>query len=287
MSELLVRGARLACQQVGEGPDLVFVHGLAASRAFWFAQYVLPLQDRFRITCFDLRGHGYSERTASGYSATAMAEDLAGVLDALDVQRCDLVGHSYGGGVALEFAVQQPQRLRSLTVLDTKVNALQPTQRLADMPQLSAFEIEVAQRSGIDWEAEDQIGLRFLEAVARLRAAGETIPVRDSVTPFGEGRGALRTAKAWLELIDTPGVREELLQAGAAGERIADRLAALPVQLIYGGLSRCQPSCRALSQRLPSADVVLLPDGGHFFPLSHAALVREKLLAFWERHRSR
>lgn len=49
MGEVVVNGCRLAYQQVGEGPDLVFVHGLAASRAFWFAQYALPLAQHFRV----------------------------------------------------------------------------------------------------------------------------------------------------------------------------------------------------------------------------------------------
>lgn len=271
---------KLAWQQIGEGPDLVFVHGLAASRAFWFAQYALPLAQRYRCTLYDLRGHGYSEAADSGYSASAQADDLAAVLDEAGIERCRLVGHSYGGGVALEFAVRHPQRVSSLCIMDTKVNALQPRQMLADMPHLSAFEIEVARRSGIDWEAEEQIGLRFLEAVARLKTSGEEIPTRDSVTPFGEGRGALRTAKAWIELIDKPGVREELLVPGADAQTIAARLAGMPLLLIYGELSRCLPSCRSLQGLLPEAEVEIVPGGGHFFPLSHAASVRERLERF-------
>lgn len=271
----------LAWQQMGEGDDVVFVHGLAASRAFWFAQYVLPLQARYRITTFDLRGHGYSGRADSGYSAAAMAQDLAQVIGEAGIERCHLVGHSYGGGVALEYAVAHPGRLHSLAILDTKVNALQPRQMLADMPYLSPFEIDVAQRSGIDWEREEQIGLRFLEAVARLKVSGETLPVRDAVTPFGEGRGALRTAKAWLELIDTPGAREQLLAAGADAPHIANSLAQVPVELIYGELSRCMPSARALQALLPRVPLHVIPDGGHFFPLSHAQAVRALLVEFW------
>ncbi len=287
MSEVIERAEpvtpsrpKLAWQQMGEGPDLVFVHGLAASRAFWFAQYALPLQNRYRVTCFDLRGHGYSGDAPSGYSSAAQADDLLAVLDEAGIERCHLVGHSYGGGIALEFAVRHPQRVASLCIMDTKVNALQPRQMLSDMPYLSAFEIEVAQRSGIDWDREEQIGLRFLEAVARLKVEGAAIPTRDSVTPFGEGRGALRTAKAWVDLISKPGVYEELLMPGADAVQIAARLASMPVLLIYGELSRCMPSCRSLQGLLPAAGVEVVPQGGHFFPLSHAQNVRGWLEAF-------
>ena len=115
---------------------------LAASRAFWFLQYALPLSKHFRITLFDLRGHGYSSMPASGYEAAKAAEDITGLLDHLGIASCVLVGHSYGGGVALEFAGRHPQRVEKLVVLDTKINALQPTQRLSDSPHLSPFEIE-------------------------------------------------------------------------------------------------------------------------------------------------
>lgn len=283
MGETVVAGARLAWQQMGEGPDLVFVHGLAASRAFWFAQYALPLQDHYRCTMYDLRGHGYSERAAAGYSATDLAADLAGLLDELGIARCHLVGHSYGGGVALEYAEANSARVASLCVMDTKVNALQPRQMLADMPYLSPFEIDVAARSGIDWATEEQIGLRFLEVVARLKATSQELPSRDAVTPFGEGRGAARTARAWVDLIDTPGVREQLLQPGASADELADKLRDTPLLLIYGELSRCLPSCRSLAALLPQAEVEVVTGGGHFFPLSHAASVRPRLEDFLTR----
>jgi pimeloyl-ACP methyl ester carboxylesterase len=280
MGETVVGGVKLAWQQMGEGPDLVFVHGLAASRAFWFAQYALPLQDRYRCTMYDLRGHGYSERAPDGYSSTALAADLAALLDDLGIERCRLVGHSYGGGIALEYAASHPERVDALCVMDTKVNALQPRQMLADMPYLSPFEIDVAERSGIDWAVEEQIGLRFLEVVARLKAGNAELPSRDAVTPFGEGRGAARTARAWVDLIDTPGVREQLLQPGFGADVLAENLRDTPLLLIYGELSRCMPSCRSLAALLPQAEVEIVPGGGHFFPLSHAASVRPRLQRF-------
>lgn len=280
MAEALVNGVRLAWQQLGEGPDLVLVHGLAANRAFWFGQYALPLSRHYRVTLFDLRGHGYSERSERGYSSVDLSHDLEALLDELQIERCHLAGHSYGGGVALEYACRQPQRVASLCVMDTKVNALQPKQMLADMPYLSPFEQEVERRSGIDWSAEEQIGLRYLEVVARFQAGDEKLPTLDAVTPFGEGRGAKRAARAWLDLVATPGVREELLSAGASADIIRERLRDLPLLLIYGELSRCRPSCHALAELLPRADVEMVAKGGHFFPISHAASVLPRLSAF-------
>ena len=104
MADAQVNGVRLAYQQLGEGADVVLVHGLAANRAFWFGQYALPLSRHYRVTVFDLRGHGYSERSAQGYSSVAMSQDLEALLDELKIERCHVVGHSYGGNLVLALA---------------------------------------------------------------------------------------------------------------------------------------------------------------------------------------
>jgi pimeloyl-ACP methyl ester carboxylesterase len=282
MAEAQLENLTLAWQQMGEGPDLVFVHGLAASRAFWFLQYAMPLSKHFRVTLFDLRGHGYSSTPDHGYDARTMATDIEGLLDQLGIAQCLLVGHSYGGGVALEFAVAHPQRVAKLAILDTKVNALQPTQRLSDSPHLSMFEVEVAETSGHDWEAEPQVGLLFLEVLARAKLATSAseaeIKVRDPFTPFGEGRGALRTARQFVGLLDNTSARDEFVQAGAPSAAIAQL--PMPVLLIYGEWSRCLPSCRALQALLPQAEVRIVPEGGHFFPVSHAKMVMAWLAPF-------
>ena len=278
MASIITNGAEIAYQQIGEGPDLVLVHGLAASRAFWFAQYALPLARHCRVTLYDLRGHGYSSRPPSGYDAANQARDLAGLLDALQIGQCSLVGHSFGGAVAVEFTARHPGSVSRLALLDSKINCVQPLQRLWDCPELSPFEQEVAARSGHDWENEPQVGLLFLEVLARWRTAGGEPGTRDPFTPFGEGRGAIRAAKQWLELIDTTSARGEFSLPGLPAEAIA--ALSLPILLYYAGDSRCMPSCHALRQLLPAADVEIIDKGGHFFPINQCRTVFPRLARF-------
>ncbi|WP_245563059.1 alpha/beta fold hydrolase [Nevskia ramosa] len=280
MPDVKLNDVTIAYQQMGEGPELVFVHGLAASRAFWFLQYALPLSKHFRITLFDLRGHGYSSMPASGYEAVLVAEDLAGLLDHLGIAACTLIGHSYGGGVALEFAGRYPQRVDKLVVLDTKINALQPTQRLSDSPHLSPFEIEVSRTSGHDWEQEPQVGLLFLEVLARWKTSGGGSEAKDVFTPFGEGRGAQRTAKQFVELLDQTTAMQEVVLPGIDGPAIA--ALPMPCLWIYGDWSRSMPSCRALQALRPAAEFRIVPEGGHFFPISNAARVMDWLRPFFQ-----
>ena len=82
--------------------------------------------------------------------------------------------------MALEFAVKHPNRVTQLALLDAKINRLQPTLKLSDCAHLTPFEQElVAEATDIDWEAEDQIGLKFLEAVAERRLAGIQTQVKN------------------------------------------------------------------------------------------------------------
>lgn len=269
-----VNGARLAWQQLGEGPDVVLVHGLAASRAFWLG-IALRLSEQFRVTLFDLRGHGYSSRPASGYRPLDFGRDLIGLMDALKMDRAALVGHSYGGAAALEAAGIAPHRVTHLALLDTRVSRLQPLMRLHDTPRITEIEKEVARSANVDWAQLPQVGYLFLETAARLRLAGTTTQARDDFSPFGEGRGAARAAQSWLDLLDQTTARQELDEPGLDAEDLA-RLR-LPTLLMYGEFSRCVHSGFALRQLWPHARFESLPEAGHFFPLSQPARVMSGL----------
>ena len=268
---------KLAVQQLGEGPDLVLIHGLATNRAFWFTTAV-ALQDRYRVTLFDLRGHGYSERPASGYRAIDFAEDTLRVMDSLSVKTAALVGHSYGGAAALELAGLAPERVSHLGLIDARIARLQPLLRLHDTPRITEVEKEVAATHAADWANLPQVGYLFLEAAARMRLAGKLPTARDDFTPFGEGRGAARAAKAWLDLLDQTTARSELDEPGINEAKIA--ALKMPVLLMYGALSRCVHSGRALHRLLPQARYVELAEAGHFFPLSQPQVVLDTLRQF-------
>lgn len=277
MPEASVNGARLAWQQLGSGPDLLLVHGLATNRAFWYPA-AQALSADFRVTLFDLRGHGYSELTAGGYRATDLGADILGLMDQLQIGRAALVGHSYGGSAALEAALAAPQRCSRLALLDARIARLQPTMRLHDYPQLSEFEKEVCAGSGIDWEQEPQVGFTFLEVAARRCVEGRAATARDDFTPFGEGRGARRAARAFLDLLDAGNARAEWHEPGADESAIA----ALPLPLLamYADRSRCLPSGERLRALLPQARHLLVEQAGHFFPLSHPRQVIAELQRF-------
>src|ERR1700675_3786155 len=106
MPKVKVDGIDLHYLAFGHGTNLVMLHGFLGNLAVWHLQIAPYLRKFYRITTYDLRGHGYSEVTPTGYPADQMADDLEGLLDVLGIQQATLVGHSYGADVALYFAMK-------------------------------------------------------------------------------------------------------------------------------------------------------------------------------------
>src|SRR3954447_14134296 len=104
----------------GAGDPLLLLHGFTGSKLDFHDQ-IGWFTDRRRVLAPDQRGHGESTNLAraDAYALDILVDDLAGFLDALDVARCDLLGHSMGGMVAMRFALLHPTRLRSLILMDT------------------------------------------------------------------------------------------------------------------------------------------------------------------------
>ena len=113
-----VDSSRLRVLDVGRGPAVVLVHGLAASMYSW--RYAIdPLATAgYRVIAYDNRGFGFSDKPASGYSNAAYVHLLFGLLDSLGVSDAVLVGHSMGGAIVADAALARPERVRGLVLVD-------------------------------------------------------------------------------------------------------------------------------------------------------------------------
>src|SRR5262249_18134654 len=125
MPEVAANGVRLFYQQHGAGPDVVLVHAVTSNLAVWmFSGLVEALAEDFRVTLYDLRGHGASERPASGYTSAVMAADLAAFHQELGLGPAWLVGHSFGGVVGAHAALTAPERVAGVVLSDSFFPAL-------------------------------------------------------------------------------------------------------------------------------------------------------------------
>jgi pimeloyl-ACP methyl ester carboxylesterase len=102
---------------VGTRP-FVMVHGFTGSRDD-FADVLDDVAVQGRTIVPDLRGHGGTTNPGRGYDFDQLCRDLLGFLDALDISKCDLLGHSLGGMIVLRFALDHPERVHSLVLMDT------------------------------------------------------------------------------------------------------------------------------------------------------------------------
>lgn len=103
-------GGTLHVVERGEGPPIVLLHGVTLQAAVW-AYQLRDLADRHRVIAVDLRGHGRSEPGRRGMTIAAMADDLADLLEALDLREATVVGHSMGGMTVLRFCRLHPELL--------------------------------------------------------------------------------------------------------------------------------------------------------------------------------
>jgi 3-oxoadipate enol-lactonase len=119
---IAVNGTRLHYRNAGTGEPLVFVHGLGSSGQDW-AKQVDAFSDRYRVITFDVRGHGQSDKPDGPYSIPLFAADTAALLRKLEAVPATIVGLSMGGMIAFQLAVDAPDLVRRLVVVNSMPEA--------------------------------------------------------------------------------------------------------------------------------------------------------------------
>src|SRR3982751_1339957 len=135
----VVHGYRRVYRIAGSGPPLLLIHGIGDSSATW--RTVLPTLARHHLVIApDLLGHGQSAKPRADYSVAAYANGMRDLLGVLGIERVTLVGHSLGGGGAMQFAYQFPERTERLVLVASggAGRAVSPLLRAASVPGAAA-----------------------------------------------------------------------------------------------------------------------------------------------------
>ena len=111
MPDIMANGVRIHYEERGSGTAMVWAHGLGGTWQAW-EKVMNFFQDRYRVIAYDARGHGSSEKPdkLEAYSQDIMMEDMRGLMDALDINKAIVGGHSMGANVALNLAFRYPER---------------------------------------------------------------------------------------------------------------------------------------------------------------------------------
>jgi pimeloyl-ACP methyl ester carboxylesterase len=254
--QIELHGRRVIYRVTGSGPPIVLIHGMLNSSSHW-QSVALNLASDYTVIAPDLIGHGDSAAPRGDYSLGAHAASIRDLLAAVGIDRATIVGHSLGGGVAMQFFYQFPQRVERLVLISSGGlgHEVSPVLRTAALPGMSAL-------------LSLTINPRLLSALAetgrRLRQRG----VR-----AGVHMQAVARALSPLENADARGAFLHTLRAviDVHGQRVSatDRLyllESLPTMIVWGERDNTIPLIhgRNAHQAIPHSRFRTLPQAAHF-----------------------
>ncbi|HNP13355.1 MAG TPA: alpha/beta fold hydrolase [Mycobacterium sp.] len=252
---LELHGDRLAYQDEGQGDAILLLHGMAGSSQTW-RSVIRPLSRKYRVIAPDLLGHGSSAKPRSDYSLGAFAVLLRDLLDELGVARATIVGHSLGGGVAMQFVYQHPDYCERLVLIGS--GGLGPdvgwTLRLLSAPGAELIMPIIAPQPVLT--AGEKVRSWFAKMGIESPRGGEIWNAYSSFSDAETRQAFLRTLRS---VVDYRG------QAVSALNRLNVR-ADMPIMAIWGeqdAIIPVQHAYAALEAR-PDARVEVMPGVGHF-----------------------
>ena len=269
-------GIEMYVHDVGEGDRaFVLVHGFTGSSDD-FVDVLPALSAHGRTIAPDNRGHGDTTNQGTGYTLEGMSRDLGACLDALGIERCDLLGHSLGGMIALRFVLAHPERVQSLVLMDTAA-------RSADgmTSDVLAVPIQIARTQGMAALA------KLLRAAGPMANPPAGSPLARSIERMGEERFWSRI-EAKLTKMD-PEAFACLGETLGTQQPVTDRLAeiACPTTVVVGAKDTAflEPS-NELADGIPGATLAVIPDAMHSPQFENEPAWLEAITAHISRARS-
>ncbi len=251
------QGAKIYWDQQGEGAPLLLIMGLGWTSHMWYrSRPVLAAQ--FRTIAFDNRGVGQSDVPPGPYPIALMASDAAAVLDAAGVERAHVCGMSMGGMISQEFALQYPQRVRSLILGCTAPGGPNTVQAEREVIQLL-----LAPRGNPE-EMAKAINPYIYDTGTPDARKEEDLAVRRPWFPTAEGYLAqLQGIMAWEAYSRLPQI-------------------AAPALVIHGESDRLVPpeNGRRIAARIPNTKLVMIPHASHIFPTDQQEAANRAMLDF-------
>jgi pimeloyl-ACP methyl ester carboxylesterase len=256
LREIVLHGHRVFFRSAGSGPALVLVHGITSTSATW--ANVLPyLAERFTVIAPDLLGHGESAKPRGDYSLGAYASGIRDLLLALGHDRATFVGHSLGGGVAMQLAYQFPEHCERLVLVSSgglgrEINALLRAASLPGSELVLPLLVDdrVVGAGRVVGRLLSRVGLRVHTDV------GEVLRGHASLSD-GEARAAfLHTLRP---IVDLRGPRVDATDRLYLAESI-------PFLIVWGERDPIIPveHGRAAHRLVPNSRLEIFPAAGHF-----------------------
>lgn len=254
--QIELHGHRVIYRIAGNGPPVVLIHGMVNSSRHWEA-VALRLADDYTVIAPDLIGHGDSATPRGDYSLGAHAAGIRDLLAVIGIDRATIVGHSLGGGVAMQFFYQFPQRTERMVLVSSGGlgREVSPMLRGAAVPGAAA---------ALWLAAHPRVGAALSQLGGQLRNRG-----------LGKGVYLQAIARA-LQPLERSGARKAFLQTlrsviDVQGQRVSARdrlylLGPVPTLIVWGARDQTIPIShgRRAHRAIPGSRFELLPRAAHF-----------------------
>ena len=274
-----LHGHEVIYRTVGDGPPVVLVHGMLNS-SLHFKKVAMRLAERHTVIVPDLIGHGDSATPRGDYSIGAHAAVIRDLLSAIGVERASIVGHSLGGGIAMQYFWQFPERVERLALISAGGlgRDVGPLLRIAAMPGAS----------GALWLASNERTLGALDSAAsKLEASGKPAGVY------------LRQVVRALRPLERPGARQAFLQTlrsviDPGGQHVSARdrlylLGPISTLVVWGESDGMIPieHGREAAAEIPHSRFESIPGAGHFPHLDSPDALADILIDWLESTKAR
>ena len=271
VEHVTVHGHRRAFVRAGSGPVVLLLHGLGCDHTTW-DPVITSLSRTHTVLAPDLLGHGASDKPRADYSVGGYANGMRDLLTVLGIDTATVVGHSFGGGVAMQFAYQYPERTERLVLVGSGGLGpeVHPAIRAITTPGFHQV-MGVLAAPGLRHAATTTLRVLAGTGVARLRDLDEVAAIYDSFKdPSARAaiRHVVRAVVDWKGQVVTMADRAYLTEA-------------MPMCVVWGSDDMVIPARHADTARAlaPTARVEIIPNAGHFphrdHPERFARIVRD------------
>jgi 3-oxoadipate enol-lactonase len=259
--EAVIHGLKVHYSVAGpeDGIPVVFIHGFPFSSDMWSAQVAFLNKD-FRCITYDVRGHGASEAGDGQYTLELFVDDLIGLLDHLRIDRAVLVGLSMGGYIALRTVERNPERCRALVLCDTRSEGDSNESKIR----------RANQGMDVKTKGSSAFASAFVKAVFREQSF-QTRPL------------AVERIRQTIERMSPMAIAGTLTALAARTDTTTSLpKIGVPALVLVGEDDKITPpaDARAMQQKIPSAQIHIIPSASHLSNLENEPVFNHHLLEF-------
>lgn len=250
MPIITVNNRQVHIQELNKGAEqtVVLIHGMFSNLSIYYFNIAPILAKHFHVMMYDLKSHGMSERFLDGYDLDNMSSDLIGLIDHLQLEKVHLVGYSFGGLIALKTALEYPDRVNQLVVMEAPDPQDEKARNIIDEYSKEFLEHYVANFTDT---TKVQMGKRQMEKNHRM----------------------------YEFLFNQTSIKADMIkEKHFLGETDFNKLTA-PALLLYGADSNCRPTGEWLQSQISGSELELIP-GDHNIPIQEPNLIAETIAQF-------